>query len=37
MLFFVQLALSFPVPIALAILVDSLIARRLQGHHPGAS
>jgi putative aldouronate transport system permease protein len=30
-LFFVQLVLSFPVPIALAILVDSLMARRLKG------
>ena len=31
LLFFVQLALSFPVPIALAILLDSLMARRLKG------
>ena len=30
-LFLVQLVLSFPVPIALAILVDSLMARRLKG------
>ena len=34
-LFSVQLVLSFPVPIALAILLDSLLSRRLRGHHPG--
>jgi putative aldouronate transport system permease protein len=30
LLFFVQLVLSFPVPIALAILLDSLLSRRLR-------